>query len=595
MRTLASLLLATAAAFAPPLGAQRPPLTVLVDGSGSMRGFGTELVRMVNGLRTGSDDLAYAFTYTAQEDAAPRGGIAPFDPAAFGAGNVTLLWRGLSDYLSDPSRPGELIALVTDNVQDAGGHPREEQDVGEFYDELARDGRVGTVYVLPLRLPFNGTLYGAHGAPAIGPYQGERGLVVYLVARVGVAEPHVRQAAGALARQLASEPIRMKPYDTAPVRAWVDTAASRVAAANDTCGGAPLVPAPGEEGVLERAGAQPGGRPFGGTFVVRLRSELEGVSLSRPEVHPGVVEDFRFTDFVAEGRPVVQATPPRLQATFAPGDSAAVAVRVCFPRGVVFDTSPRSLARYVFLRRPHGRYEGNVRIGLRTAQSELQLAERVRERFSTVDPAFFTSTHPDLHQRVYGLERAFRRLAPPSVTVDVPLDYRVRFAVRYPQWPAVVLVLAVLAVAALLALATWLLLRGGLYRLQEMGPGAFYAEAARPARRAARDGGGGDLLLEPSRASRGGADAGRLVRLRPWSGCPLHLNGVEAAVIRARPFVGSVVVARPGFSVDGARARPLNPGGTSFSLAPIAPGPGRGEGADLREAPHDVVLDPSRL
>jgi hypothetical protein len=569
--------------------AQSPPVDVLVDGSGSTRGFFATgaMPRLVDGLRAEGATRVLTFRHRA-EGGRVSGGLVPFEAAPAEVGNVTLLWRGLSEHLRI-ARPGTIVAMVTDNVQDAGGLPSEQRDVSDFYDALLNDGRLKQVYVLPLRLSFEGTLYGRSGAGSIGSYVGERGLVVYLIGVEIEDDSTMREAARSIARRIGAEPVRMKPYTTAPVIVQVDTARSReVAAAQVGCPSIPLAPDPAD--TLLFVGTKPvnHGRKFGGVFVVRLRSELEGVTLSRPRVAAMLAEEFQLTDFDPAGQPEVRVNPPRLETQFAPGDSEEIRVAVCFPEGVRFDPFGASFFRLATSSRRTGRFEGGVRVMLQVPRADLRLADVVRDEYSVSDPAFFTSTSPDLHRRVYNLEDAFRRAAPLEVRVEAPVDRRLRFDVLYPVSPLLALLGLVGAFLLLIALLAWLFLHTHPFLLREEGEGRYALRPPAGRRPRLRP----DALDDYGETSDQPEERGTPIRLGLVRAYGIRIDGRPAASLR-RGLAGPVVRAGPGFQVNGRTRVSLGSGGGLFELQHAE----RGGGSRRRSAtvPREsgALLDPA--
>lgn len=572
--TCCTVLLMTLAAALPRSGAAQPPVTVLVDGSGSMTGFFTTgaLPRLVRQLRAVGADRVYAFTYTASPDGTVSGGLTTSMPAPGMAGNVTLLGRGLSSYL-EHARDGEIAVMITDNVQDAGAAADEARDVHAFYEALTTNPRFSHVQVVPLRLAFKGMLYGPHGP--IGPYDDLRGVAAYLIT-VGEADAERnRGRVVEVARAMGGSPIRMKPYRSAPVAASIDTAATRGLSATQAglCPGVPLQPAPDSPNVLTAIRPVRQAEAFGGTFIVRLDSRLEGVALSRPTVSAAVTEAFAFTDFVADGDAQVTPTPPRLQTDLEPGDSAAVRISVCFPSGVKFAPNQK----FATSARSGGRYEGTVTVGLTVPRADLRLAEQVKAAFSVTEPAFFSSTDPSLHRRIYGLEHAFRSLAPESVQIEQTVEGRLRFEVRVPLGPLLWLIARILGTLLLLGLLAWWITRSHAYRLVDEGGGRFRLLPAHPRRPSPARRTSPDPVAEPLFAPSYVPDPqheGQPVRLSLFRGHPLRLQGAEAARLRHVPVSGARIDARPGYVVDaGAHHRTLGAGGGAFTVSRAADAP----------------------
>jgi hypothetical protein len=596
-RTCCAMILTAMAVLQPARSAiaQSSRVTVLVDGSGSMTGFFTTgaLPRLLQQLENVGADRVHAFTYHATPGGVVSGGLTTAMPATGTAGNVTLLGRALTDYLPR-ARDGEIVVMITDNVQDVGAAATEARDVRAFYDALTANPRLSYVHVVPLRLAFDGTLYGPRGA--IGPYDDLRGVAAYLITVGEVDAAQNREQIRELAAAIGGSPIRMKPYRSAPVVATIDTAATRLLAAPDTgaCPLVPLRPAADSPSVLVATRRVREGKPFGGVFAVRLDSRLEGVALSRPTVSASVTEAFAFTNFVAEGDAQVTPTPPRLQTNLEPGDSAAVRITICFPNGVRFAPN-QALATSS---QAGGRYEGTVTVGLRVPRTDLQLADQVKAAFSVTDSAFFTSGDPRLHRRIFGLEYAFRSLAPESVEIEQAVDGRLRFEVSVPAGPFLRLVGSVLGILLLLAVLGWALTRSHGYQLIDEDGGRYRLTPIRrrqpPRGRRTSE----EPLQEPlfmPRHTPAAVDEGQLVRLSLLRVHPLRLNGADAGHLRYVTLVGPRVSTAAGFSVDGARSRALGVGGGAFTLsrsdAEARPSP-RGRTRATRRPAPTASMDP---
>ena len=581
-------------------------MTVLVDGSGSMTGFFTTgaLPRLLTQLEGVGARRTQAFTFRALEDGRVSGGLTSVLPTSGNAGNVTLLWRGLSTYLRE-APDGEMIAMVTDNVQDAGTVASEARDIRAFYDALASSDRIGYVYVVPLRLPFDGPLYGPAGS--IGRYSDERGLVVYLIATTPVdtaaPPPQMRQAiaehrarAEQVAEAIGGTAVRMKPYRYAPILATVDTAATRNAPVRGgDCPTIPLRPDPDSPQVLVATRPVQQNAAFGGTFRVRLDSRLEGVTLSKPAVSATITERFVLTGFVADGEAELTATPPRLDTDLEPGDSAAVWINICFPSGVKFAPGQK-LATAT---RASGPYAGTVTVGLTVPRTDLRLAEQVRREYSVTDPAFLRIPDRALHRRIYGLEYAFRSLAPESVLVEQSVQGHLRFAILVPKGPLLWLIARWFLLILLVVLFLWVITRSTGFRLAEDGGGRFRISPLRarnrtPTPRANNDDPFDAAGLAAGRPADQAIMEGLPIRLSLFHGHPIRRDGKQAAVLRVSILGTPKAKARPGFVVDGKRARTLHPSGDTFTVSPAAavPPPTAGATSDRATSRPTDSFDP---
>ncbi|MDB4949782.1 MAG: hypothetical protein JWM27_2431 [Gemmatimonadetes bacterium] len=578
-----------AVAFAWPtaLGlAQEPPLSVLVDASGSLRGYHETgaMDELVGSLRRAGADRTYSMAYRATASGEVMGGIAPYAGAADPNGALTLLGRGLREYLVY-ARPGEVIALVTDNVQDAGTLRQEEQDIGAFYQLLRDEPRFTHVSLLPLRRPFSGFLYGGGGKSSIGRYEGQRGLVVYVIGYRTVSEGAAQRVAGRIAQALGTRAIRMKPFDQAPLEATVDTAATRLLPSGGACNGSPLLPARDAPGILEPRTRVEEGQPFGGVFVLRLRSGLEGVSLDQPTLQVAITEPFRMK-LANSSSPVVTANPPRLNAQLAPGGTTSATVTICFPRGLRFDTAAAVREQLATATEATGTFAGGIRVGLRLPQRDLRLTEDLRAEYSVSDPRFFTDTAASYHQRIFKLDEAFRVLAPASVTVSTQVrDYHVRFPVVLPLGPVGSKLLTWVAPILLFLLLAWALLRRRTFVLHDDHLGNFVVAPRSYGVRARRVGRDEASALIDGAPEEGDGIGGTPLSLRRLQAHLLLVQGLPAGTLRLGILGALGVRAGAGYLVDGERTRmELGAGEASFALVRAgqdaeAPGPS-GERSD---------------
>lgn len=565
-------------AYPPRAGAQFRA-AALFDASGSMAGFYSTgaLVGLDAALRRAGSQRSFVFLHEEHPGTPLSGAIRPFGEPLSRFGNVTLLWRALSDYRRQ--EPGDqVLVMVTDNIQDAGALPHEARDIRDFYARLAAEEAFPVVYVLPLRLAFEGHLYGRDGRTRIvPPYHGRRGLVMYVIGVGAASADATSRLARALAAETGAPAVRMKPYNRAPIRAVVDTSAQSRGASRSACADETLKPDPDEPGVLVRERPVVEGRRFGGAFTVLLRSEMEGVALSQPYVSGEVREAFALQDVEVSGQPLVSSTPPRLTTLLEPGDATSVLVQVCFPDGLQF-LGPRR--RFILFNRAEGTYEGTVRLQLRAAQSDLLLTETIRREFSVVDEAFFTVADSSLHRRVFKLEHAFRALAPATVTVETPIDYRLRFTVRYPLSPLLGFLLKVGLALALLAGLGFLLAGRGRYLLRHEGGGRFHLTPQRRERPAQPNQSDVPDLPRGAGPPTGGfAENATVVHLVPWSAYPVRDVDRTVATLRRFPFRAPIVKAAPGYVLeDGAHRLVLDKRGSSFQVVE-APGEGAGDSA----------------
>jgi len=177
------LLLLTLCAIAPPhagpaLAQPRPVFDVLLDNSGSMRGFATEDTvwrRLLTGLEAESGGTAWYFDAGLQR--AGRGLTdTPLDGRITDLGTALMAWVAASP-------PGAAAVIVTDNVADLS--TARSAEAQRTWEALLQSDEFLHVELVPIRLPFNGRLFSPVDPALSRPYRGPRALAIYLLVRSG--------------------------------------------------------------------------------------------------------------------------------------------------------------------------------------------------------------------------------------------------------------------------------------------------------------------------------------------------------------------------------------------------------------------------
>jgi len=159
---------------APASRAHAEGCTLMLDLSGSMRGYAAEqgpsaLSRLVERLGKACGPLVGFGDRSRRLDGFPsRKGFAD---------GKTLIGEAVGEW--SKANPAGVAVVVTDNIADAGAAGGDQR---RFYDLIGKGG-FGFVTVTLLRLPFDGTVFAPSGAASPTPYRGERALTVYVLGR----------------------------------------------------------------------------------------------------------------------------------------------------------------------------------------------------------------------------------------------------------------------------------------------------------------------------------------------------------------------------------------------------------------------------
>jgi len=502
---------------------------ILVDGSGSMRGFFSNgKIRDLHGViaEQGSKNAeSYYFINEGlkqfdQVEDVPRGR----NDTAGGFGGRTVLATALASTLAEPSVPA-MVWLITDNQSSAGSDTESDQDLERFYEGL-RTNRVKRIYFFPLRLPYTGPLYKSDGVSVLkNDYSGPRGLLVYALLLDETARDEFERAVKSFQERLGRivgvnefRSFLIKPLEQDTVTAKLLPGEKFIVDGNRVIGG------DFEEG-----------KPIHGEFKLELTSQLGQVDISGAniEVKSG---KFNTQDFV-ESEPNFVIRPNTIT-SFKPGpeNKKEFAITMDFP-GV---HTRRGLASWWHsMSAKRGRLEGQVQIAITVPPQNLHVVPETATQFSTTKDIYLNSD-PEVQKRIYRLDDLVRKMMP-SQTLNIQprvgenSDGRIPVNVNVRLSPGLIyLWLLPLFLLLLLLLLFWWK-RRPIYR----------------------------LTWENDRY-RACPD----FHLGLFSRRRIVIDSKIAAAIK-KSLSGVRVSANRDYSIDNARSRPLSEAGTSFNVSRV--------------------------
>jgi hypothetical protein len=195
---LAILALATVAGATASFAAPQPKAVVMVDGSGSMRGFfnnragGSSIAGVTSGLvqtlRSQGYDVSVVLYRNdsngkANDISLNPSSLAELSDTSKATGQLTFTDKALAE---DIRKTGADAAwIITDNVADTGsGKNSTDHDLEAFYKRLQGPAVAG-VDLFPIGLPFSGPIFDRSGNKSLGTYTGTRALEVYGILPAG--------------------------------------------------------------------------------------------------------------------------------------------------------------------------------------------------------------------------------------------------------------------------------------------------------------------------------------------------------------------------------------------------------------------------
>lgn len=507
---------------------------ILVDGSGSMRGFfSTGKIRDLHGVIREHDSRNVESYYFVNEELKQFDQVEDEPKGRYetvgGFGGRTVLAAALANTLAERSGP-TIIWLVTDNQPSAGSDTESDQDLERFYEGL-RASRVKRIYFFPLRLAYNGPLYRSDGVSLLtDSYSGPRGLLVYALLLDEAAREEFERAVKSFQERLGRFVGRneFRSFLIKPLE-------------QDTVTGKLL---PGEKFIIDGnkviGGDFEEGKPIHGEFKLELTSQLGQVNIdgANIEVTPG---KFTTQDFV-ESEPSFVIKPNTINSFKAgPENKKEFAITMDFP-GV--HTRRGFTSWWHSMSTKRGTLEGEVQIAITLPPQNLNVIPETATQFSTTRDIYL-SADPEVQKRIYRLDDLMRKMIPrQTINIQPKLGENdggripVKLNVRLSPGLVYLWLLPLLLLLLLLFLFWWK--RRPIYRLTW----------DHDRYRACPD-----------------------FRLGLFSRRRIEIDSKIAAAIK-KSLSGVRVSANRDYSIDNAQSRPLNEAGTDFNVSRVGDGVG---------------------
>jgi len=483
---------------------------ILIDGSGSMAGFFKtgEIERLHQILRGHSGSLSYYFIDETLSGAAP---------VVFG--EHTYLNKALSHAISE--KPS-IVWMVTDNQPSVSTHgSQSEADLDRFYGQLGSDA-VRRIYLFPLRLRFQGTLYTETDAVLKGGYNGPRGLLVYALLLDAAAQDAFEEAVNHTEqrlRQVFNDNLRA--IFIKPLRQ--NTITSR------------LLPGKGfrpvGEGIVGRDFEE--GKPIQGHFVLELTSQMGQIALEKAGIVATKQDRFQTGDFTVDNiDPFIDPKTIDLQ----PKDTKRFEVSL---RLDAVHMRKNLKAIWNCMTHNYGVIHGHISITISAPKENLGVGTELANQLST-DQDVYHNPSQVTQSRIYRLSDLVRRMVPtediiqPQIGSSSEGRIPVQLEVRYPFWPKLVVFGGILMPLLLLAGTNFWVKRQPLYRLTW---------------------------------DNGKARACPDFRLWPFVAKAIEIDKRTAARIRLSPISGITVKSQREYRVDEASSKSINSEGAEFVLA----------------------------
>lgn len=412
---------------------------LLVDNSGSVAGFyetntmqdlADELIKAI-----GAPHKIFLFSEVMTE---VTGGIysSQFRRNTDPKTNDTLIGKAFNTVVE--RKDGDIVWLVTDNVQDDSKTTGVVGNTGAFYERL-KNNDVLRIHIFPCFLNFRGPLVDAPGNPL---HSGLKGLLVYAILLNSTAEAEFKQKVEDFAQRATrfdSKSLFCKPLDQDTVnRTLLSEDDVRKQYANQPNYKPPNIKG-GANGFY--ASGFKASQPIEGVFYVNFQSKFEDLKIdAKLEPNPTAFEAIGFQETTVT--PSIR--PQRLTLNPQEESAAPYSINVQLPKVNLKKDHLPSLLYMAFHRT--GSLKGNVKIDAVVPRENFKFRDAVLDKYHTED-----ISHP---QKIYKMGTLVEQMSTKEIRIPV-VDEPIEFAVEYPWWP---LALFLLAVAVFIALVVALFL-----------------------------------------------------------------------------------------------------------------------------------------
>lgn len=422
-----------------PQSSTSPAQWILIDKSGSMRGFFTtgqigqlnDFIAKNTAAKTDSfyfiDDYKKKLDETATEE----------------FGNNTYLNTTLTNTLSARPQPS-IIWLITDNQPSGNGESDSDKDIKDFYSTL-RSEAIKRIVFFPLKINFEGKLFTVDDQILEEKYNGKRGLLVYALLLDEKYKDDFENSVSGFENAANtglgnSSPVRkilIKPLESETVSAK-------------------LVSIPGEKLKVENnkiSGSDfDENQPIMGKFGIELDSKLGLIKIDEATID-AQKGDF-FTNDFSTPHPKADISPKKIE-NFIAGQNLPPFVVTLTLEPMQVEDSFSSIWKSLSSKR--GDITGEIFITITIPSSKFSPISGFKEEFST-DKNIFNDASPEVQERIYNLKGLMEQMIStdtqiikPSINDNTEGSIPVHLSARFNSgWRAVYLLLPLIVLIILI-------------------------------------------------------------------------------------------------------------------------------------------------
>lgn len=415
---------------------------VMLDASGSMRGFKTEADTWQNLLTRVESSARNKYQFGDKNNFKRVKGTSLFNVRL--RDQETYLGEALQDWLNE-SAPGDVVVILTDNVADIRSRGGSSESQLLFYDLLSKpDSPFSHIAIFPMMLPFNGKVFPI-GRGVGKKYQGPRALSIYAIARdfYDDAFDKLRSQIKTKLEGFDYQYIQIKPFDSESVSGLVKDI--KIIDLNDT-NGASVIFEKDEDGIERLVVSNLFlGEEIKFSFNVNIQSsnsfELQDVELLADiqlftDDEP--LKQFKMTDnFSADVNP--------RRATISP--EGFQDIRVIFQNEPFYFRDLSFLEKLVFTIQNTMIIRGNLDLQFKASREDMNLSQGILQTWSYEGAAGnLVEPKAEVQQKVYKLGDLVKSMLPENNELQKLYSVPLILELRFPIWPLLVVILAVIVV-----------------------------------------------------------------------------------------------------------------------------------------------------